>query len=69
MAEAKAYDLNDPVEIARLLREIEGYLHTCRNSHHGTDATGRQFAIDAIATVRRDHRVQLLPRFKVAERA
>lgn len=61
------YDLTDPVELARLLREVEGYLHTCRDKHHGTDFEGRRYAMDAIATIRRDHRVQLLPRFTVSE--
>lgn len=46
-----AYNLDDPAEIKRLLREVEGYLHTCRRNHHGTDFEGRQFAMDALRTL------------------
>jgi hypothetical protein len=44
----KPYDLNQPSELIRLLRECRGYLHTCRRDHHGTDFQGRQFAMEAI---------------------
>lgn len=42
------YLLDDPAEHLRLLREVYGYLHTCRKNHHGTDFEGRQFAMDAL---------------------
>lgn len=42
------YDLTQPAELIRLLRECRGYLHTCRRDHHGTDFKGREFAINAI---------------------
>ena len=44
----RPYDLDDPKEFLRLLREVRGYLHTCRNQHHGTDWDGRRFAIAAL---------------------
>src|ERR1019366_7183474 len=43
-----SYNLDDPAEVKRLLRECEGYLHTCRRDHHGTDLQGRQFAMVAL---------------------
>lgn len=43
-----AYDLTQPAELIRLLRECRGYLHTCRRDHHGTDFQGRAFAMEAI---------------------
>lgn len=46
--EPRPYDLDDPLEVDRLHREVLGYLHTCRNDHHGTDRSGRDFAIDAL---------------------
>ena len=46
--EPRPYDLSDPEEVARLLREIHGYLHTCRREHHGTDFSGRAFAMTAL---------------------
>ena len=39
--EPRAYDLSDPSERARLLREIEGYLKTSAFYHEGTDREGR----------------------------
>jgi hypothetical protein len=42
------YDLTQPAELLRLLRECRGYLHTCRRDHHGTDFKGREFAMEAI---------------------
>ncbi|MDB5606704.1 MAG: hypothetical protein JWP25_3604 [Bradyrhizobium sp.] len=42
------YDLTQPAELIRLLRECRGYLHTCRRDHHGTDFQGREFAMEAI---------------------
>lgn len=44
----RAYDLDNPAEIRRLLRECEGYLNTCRRDYHGTDFQGRQFAMVAL---------------------
>lgn len=44
----RPYNLDDPDEVKRLLRECEGYLHTCRRDHHGTDFEGRQFAMDGL---------------------
>jgi len=45
MAEPRAYDLSDSTEIQRLLREVEGYMRT--SLCHGTDTSGRGFALDA----------------------
>lgn len=42
----RSYDLKDPAEVARLLREVRGYLHTSRND--GTDQSGRVFALAAL---------------------
>lgn len=47
----RAFDLNDPAEHLRLLREVAGYLHTCRREHHGTDFSGRMHAIAAVETM------------------
>lgn len=44
----RPFDLDNPAEIRRLLRECEGYLRTCKRNHHGTDFEGRQFAMDAL---------------------
>ena len=44
----RAYDLADAGEVDRLLREVAGYLETCRRQHHGTDFQGRMFAADAM---------------------
>lgn len=44
----RPFDLDNPAEIRRLLRECEGYLSTCRRDHHGTDFQGRQFAMVAL---------------------
>lgn len=57
--EPRPYDLSSPGEVDRLLREVEGYLHTCRKDHHGTDFKGRMYAIDALAKLRAEHRVRL----------
>jgi hypothetical protein len=45
----RPYDLGNPKEIKRLLRECEGYLRTCKRHHHGTDFEGREFAMRALA--------------------
>ena len=44
----QAYDLADQRELMRLMREVRSYLGTCRGRHHGTDYTGRNFAIEAL---------------------
>lgn len=44
----RPFNLDDPSEVKRLLRECEGYLNTCRRDHHGTDFEGRQFAMEAL---------------------
>lgn len=49
----RSFDLDKPEEVDRLLREVAGYLHTCRREHHGTDFTGRQYAIQGVETLRR----------------
>ena len=46
----REYDLNDPAEHTRLVREVRGYLKTC-HLKHGTDWEGRKFAIDALAEI------------------
>lgn len=48
----RPYDLDNPTEIKRLYRECFGYLRTCHRQH-GTDWEGRQFAMDALETLRR----------------
>jgi len=48
-AKPQAYDLQDPKDFMRLLRETHGYLQTCVREHHGTDREGRSFAIDALS--------------------
>jgi hypothetical protein len=44
----RPYDLDNPVEVKRLLRECLGYLRTCKRHHHGTDFEGREFAMEAL---------------------
>lgn len=44
---ARSYELTDPEERKRLLREVRGYLHTC-HSKHGTDWEGRNYAMLAL---------------------
>ena len=51
-SQARAYDLSIPGEFQRLVSECRGYLHTCRNEHHGTDREGRRFAIEALESIR-----------------
>jgi hypothetical protein len=46
--DARAYEMGDPDERARLVREVKGYLFTCRSQHHGTDWSGRAFALAAL---------------------
>jgi len=54
------YDLREPSELTRLLRELEGYLRTCKHEHHGTDAEGREFALLAVRQINRgEHQVKL----------
>jgi hypothetical protein len=47
----RAFDLDKPSEIRRLLLECEGFLRTCKRHHHGTDFEGRDFAMKALATL------------------
>lgn len=56
------YNLDDPAEVKRLLRECEGYLHTCRRDHHGTDFHGREFAMQALRELSEGYVVALPPR-------
>jgi len=46
-ADPVPYNLDDTSEIYRLLYECFRYLRTCHRQH-GTDFTGRQFAIEAL---------------------
>lgn len=46
--EPRPYDLEDRRDHQRLLQELHGYLHTCREQHHGTDRPGRMHALDAL---------------------
>ena len=46
MYDSSPYDLRDPDEIARLLRELEGYMRV--SLRDGTDADGRAHAYDAL---------------------
>ena len=50
------YDLREPSELTRLMREIEGYLRTCKLEHHGTDVEGREHALLAIRQINRGER-------------
>jgi hypothetical protein len=43
----RSYDLSDPDECARLLRETAGYAKT--SLHYGTDDEGRRYASDALS--------------------
>jgi len=51
----RAYDIDNSNDMARLFRECEGYLRTCKSRHHGTDFEGRQFAIDALSELWERH--------------
>jgi hypothetical protein len=44
----RKYDLTDPAEVQRLMREVRGYLQTCYRQNHGTDKEGRGFALEAM---------------------
>lgn len=44
----RKYDLQDPREQRRLLKEVSGYLRTCRTTRCGGDFEGRAFAMDAL---------------------
>ena len=48
----RPYDLSDPAEVARLLREVVGYMRT--SLHHGTDTDGRRHALTALQQIERD---------------
>lgn len=48
----RPYDLADPKETLRLLRETAGYLRVCHNKH-GTDWEGRRYAIEALGALAR----------------
>ena len=52
-ASPQAYELTDESELFRLFREMRGYLRTCIKEHHGTDALGRQHAINALDEILR----------------
>lgn len=43
----RPYNLFDPNELRRLMRECEGYLRVC-HKNHGTDWEGRNFAMQAL---------------------
>ena len=49
--EPRTYDLRQPAELARLHRELLGYLRTCQNDHHGTDSAGREYAVQALREI------------------
>ena len=51
MSEPKAYELTNPNEIDRLMRELYGYLKVCIDEHHGTDYKGRRFALIALEQI------------------
>ena len=55
MMEPRPYNLDDPTEIARLYREVVGYLRACERQHHGTDSMGRAYAYDALVTLGTRH--------------
>ena len=44
----RAYDLNDPAERRRLLRETLGYAKVSLHGRDGTDLAGRRFAYEAL---------------------
>jgi hypothetical protein len=46
VSKPRPYQLDDPAEIARLIRETLGYMRVSRMD--GTDRKGRQHAIDAL---------------------
>jgi hypothetical protein len=45
------YLVDEHAEFHRLLRDIRGYLCTCKKEHHGTDWEGRKYAIEALETL------------------
>jgi hypothetical protein len=58
--EAKPFNLNEPDEWKRLIRELRGYMQVslganCPHCHkfkrEGTDFAGRQYAIDALENI------------------
>ena len=55
--EPRSYDIEDPKELKRLLRELSGYLSPdmlCRDEflEDGTDLAGRKYALDALDAYR-----------------
>jgi len=49
----KEFDLVKRTEWARLAHEAWGYLHTCRQEHHGTDLEGRLHAMNGLKEMSR----------------
>ena len=43
----KPYNMDDPAEVSRWFKEMEGYLNIERFVKQGTDREGRQFAYEA----------------------
>lgn len=44
----RPFDLDNPEERARLLREVAGYLKVSAFFHEGTDKAGREYAGEAL---------------------
>ena len=44
----RPYDLSNPDEHTRLMRELEGYMRVSLHYSHGTDHEGRRFAYEAL---------------------
>ena len=47
----RPYDLDNPDEVARLMRELEGYMRVSLHYSHGTDHEGRRFAYEALRSL------------------
>ena len=48
MGEPHAYNLDDPAELQRLLRETCSYAKVSLHQRDGTDLTGRRYAYNAL---------------------
>lgn len=46
MSKPTKYDLENPEEVKRLIRELRGYMQVSLNN--GTDYDGRKFALEAL---------------------
>lgn len=52
MADPKPFNLNEPADMARWFREMDGYLDACDFANQGTDLQGRKFALEGFRRLR-----------------